>query len=453
MENEYAIILQNVSKKYRLYKNKKDRMKEALHPLGKKLHKDFYAINDLSLDIKKGEILGIVGKNGSGKSTLLKLIAGVIEPTDGRIITKGDIVPLLELGSGFNPEYTGLENIYFYCSIMGLSRKETDLKLKEITDFADIGDFIYQPIKTYSSGMKARLAFAVSVNIDPDILILDEVLAVGDELFRRKSYAKMEEFFKAGKTILYVSHSANTVNELCSKAILLDTGEIILRGEPKQVTAFYHKLIFAKKENKDKVLNEIKLLNKGEKILADDIQTNDDTSNKINTLLDKDIDDQSYYIHDFKPKSSIRYDNFDVNISDYFIKTTDGRKVNALVQNRDYVYGFNVSFGIDAEKVRFGTSFKTEKGQIISGAAYPYDDSYIEKINKGQKFNIEIKFKCTLLPANYYLTTGIKGLINEDIVFLNRIEDILVFKVIKNTVDQYWGVVNLNQRLTVTDIT
>jgi len=194
--SEIAISLKNVSKYYKLYNKPKDRLKEALSRSGKIYHKKFYATKNLDLEIKKGEILGIVGKNGSGKSTLLKLITGVLTPDEGSITVNGKISALLELGSGFNPEFTGMQNIFFYGTILGFSKEEMKEKLDDILAFADIGDFIQQPLKTYSSGMKSRLGFAVAVHIDPEILILDEVLAVGDILFRRKCYAKMEEFFK-----------------------------------------------------------------------------------------------------------------------------------------------------------------------------------------------------------------------------------------------------------------
>jgi lipopolysaccharide transport system ATP-binding protein len=261
LETDTAIKVSGVSKVYNLYRNKKDRLKEALHPRRKKYHKEFFALKNIDLEVKKGEILGIVGKNGSGKSTFLKTIAGVLTPTTGTVEKYGKIIPLLELGAGFNPQFTGMENIYFYCSLLGYRKEDIDNMLDEILDFAEIGDFIHQPIKTYSSGMKARLAFAVSVNVVPDILILDEVLSVGDVLFRRKCFARMEQFFKGGKTILFVSHDTNSVNQLCTRAVLLDGGEILLDANPKTVTMYYEKMLFAKSENAQKIRREIRDLN------------------------------------------------------------------------------------------------------------------------------------------------------------------------------------------------
>ena len=244
-----VISLKGVSKFYKLYQANKDRLKEALHPLGKKYHRDYYAIRALNLEVRRGEVLGIVGRNGCGKSTLLKLVSKVLQPNEGEIRVSGKVTALLELGAGFNPEFTGRENIRFYSTILGLSIKEIEQLTPAIIEFAELGQFIDQPVKTYSSGMKSRLGFAVAVHVEPDILILDEVLAVGDAAFKRKCFAKMEEFFKAGKTVLFVSHDANSVNKLCTRAVLLHGGNIILDGEPKDVTRFYEKLAYAKESD------------------------------------------------------------------------------------------------------------------------------------------------------------------------------------------------------------
>ncbi len=243
MENSVVIELINVSKRYKLYNNKKDQALEALFPFIHRKHKDFYAISDLNLTIRKGEILGILGRNGSGKSTLMKIIAGVIQPSQGSIKVQGNLVPLLELGSGFYREFTGYENIYFYTAVLGFPKKKVLEKTKEIIEFSEIGDFIHQPLKNYSSGMKARLAFSVSVNIDPDILILDEVLSVGDSAFKVKSYEKIREFFSQGKTILFVSHSLESIKTLCSRTIVMDRGKIAFDGVPDTAIAYYQEML------------------------------------------------------------------------------------------------------------------------------------------------------------------------------------------------------------------
>ncbi|NLU35369.1 MAG: ABC transporter ATP-binding protein, partial [Wolinella succinogenes] len=254
MKKNIAISLQNISKIYKLYDKPIDRLKESLHPFKKKYHKDFYALKNINLEIKKGEVLGIVGINGAGKSTLLKIISGVLTPSSGRVNIHGRINAILELGSSLKPELSGRENIKLNLQINGIE-KELDSLMEEIIAFAEIGEHIDQPIKSYSSGMKARLGFGIATMTDPDILIVDEVLAVGDVLFQRKCYAKIEKLFKDGKTVIFVSHSAQSVIEFCSRAILLYDREIIMDDTPKRVTDYYQKLVFS--NDKQEVISEI----------------------------------------------------------------------------------------------------------------------------------------------------------------------------------------------------
>ncbi|WCK54293.1 ABC transporter ATP-binding protein [Aneurinibacillus sp. Ricciae_BoGa-3] len=234
-----SIDVESLTKAYRLYDRPIDRLKESLNPMRKSYHKEFYALNNISFTINKGDTVGIIGKNGSGKSTLLKIITGVLNPSSGSVKVKGKIAALLELGAGFNPEMTGMENIYLNGTIMGYSKEEMDEKLDDILSFADIGDFIYQPVKTYSSGMFVRLAFSVNVNVDPDILIVDEALAVGDMQFQLKCIEKMKSFKKMGKTILFVSHDTYSIRNFCTDCIWMKDGQIHMRGNAKLVTDEY----------------------------------------------------------------------------------------------------------------------------------------------------------------------------------------------------------------------
>ena len=244
MENEYAIRVKNITKRYKLFERNRDRVRDALGLAGKKqLYKDLYALKDLSFDIKKGESVGIIGVNGAGKSTILKIITGVLTPSEGEVEIGGRISALLELGAGFNPEYTGLQNVYLNGTMMGFSKEEIDKRLQSILDFADIGDFINQPVKTYSSGMFVRLAFAVAINIEPEILIVDEALSVGDVFFQTKCFHKFEEFRKAGKTIIFVSHDLGSIRRYCDKAILLNHGEKISEGTPAEVIDIYKRVL------------------------------------------------------------------------------------------------------------------------------------------------------------------------------------------------------------------
>ena len=224
---EHAIIVKDVTKIYKMYDKPIDRLKESLHPRHKEYHKKFYALNHISFEVKKGETVGIIGTNGSGKSTILKIITGVLSPSEGSVEVEGSISALLELGAGFNSDYTGIENIYMNGTMMGFSRKEMEAKLQDILDFADIGDFVYQPVKTYSSGMFVRLAFALAINVEPEILIVDEALSVGDVFFQSKCYRRMEEIRQKGTTILMVTHDMGSIIKYCDRVVLLNRGNFV----------------------------------------------------------------------------------------------------------------------------------------------------------------------------------------------------------------------------------
>lgn len=245
--DQFAISVQNVSKKFRLFNSPKERLLEALHPFNKKYHKEFWALKDINFEVKKGQTIGIIGRNGSGKSTLLQIVCSILRPTSGTITVKGKISSLLSLGAGFNPEFTGRENVIMNGVLSGFSEQEMRRRLPVIEAFADIGEFIDQPMKIYSSGMSVRLAFAAAINIDPDILVIDEALAVGDAKFQHKCFQKFHEFQDAGKTILFVSHSTDAVIRHCDYAILLEKGQIIEIGEPKIITNYYIDLLFSGK--------------------------------------------------------------------------------------------------------------------------------------------------------------------------------------------------------------
>ena len=436
MSEEIAIALEQVSKHYKLFERKADRMREALHPFKKRYHKEFYALNDISLEVKKGEILGIVGMNGSGKSTLLKVISGIIPPSAGKVTVNGNIVPLIELGSGFNPEFTGLENVYFYNSIMGYSRKETEKIIKKIIDFAEIGDFIHQPLKTYSSGMRARLSFAVSVNIDPQILILDEILSVGDELFRRKSFAKIEEFFKAGKTVLFVSHSEGSINQLCSRAVMLYKGRIVLNGSPKFVTMNYSKFLFSNPAQQQKMLQEFSSY-KGEYQASVQTPTVVMPPKEIAPepviTLKKTV--KPYFIPNFNSKSAVITRNAEVSLTGFRIETPAGEQVNALVQNDDYVFSYQVEFKEELANINFGIGFKTEKGIQLSWKVYPAKRKYLEQdVEKGTVLRVHWNFKCLFMPGTYFLNVGIRQQNSDSEKLIFKGSDIFVFRVLPHDV-------------------
>ena len=251
MNSNIAISVKNLTKLYKLYNKPIDRLKEALSPFRRKYHRNFTALNDISFDIKKGETIGIIGKNGSGKSTLLKLLTGVVTPSSGTVITNGKISALLELGAGFNPNFTGIENVYFNGSIMGFTKEEINERIATILEFADIGEFANQPVKMYSSGMFVRLAFSLAINVDPDILIVDEALAVGDSRFQLKCFQKFEDFRKAGKTLIFVSHGMSDIVRSCKRAIWINEGVLCEDGDAKIVTEEYISWLFNNEKYKE----------------------------------------------------------------------------------------------------------------------------------------------------------------------------------------------------------
>ena len=253
--NAEVIKVKSVTKKYRLYGSPVDRLKEALHPFGKKFHREFFAVRNLCMDIPKGQCVGIIGMNGSGKSTILQIIAGVLTATSGSAEVRGRVAALLELGGGFNPEFTGVENIHFQCSIMGIPSHERNGFIHNILDFAEIGDFAYQPVRTYSSGMYVRLAFSVAANVQPDILIVDEALAVGDAYFQNKCMKRIRDFKKTGGTLLFVSHDPGAVKSLCDHAYLLHKGEVVDAGKPKEVFNHYNSLLAIQSTGQDTAIS------------------------------------------------------------------------------------------------------------------------------------------------------------------------------------------------------
>ena len=248
MNSDVAIEVKNLSKLYKLYDKPIDRLADSLGLAGKKQFKEHLALNNVSLTVKKGETVGIIGTNGSGKSTILKIITGVLTPTAGEVNVDGHISALLELGAGFNMEYNGIDNIYLNGMMIGFSEEEINQKMDAILEFADIGDYVYQPVKTYSSGMFVRLAFAVAINIDPEILIVDEALSVGDVFFQAKCYHKFEEFKKQGKTILFVSHDLSSISKYCDRAVLLNQGVLIGEGAPKKMIDIYKQVLVGQYE-------------------------------------------------------------------------------------------------------------------------------------------------------------------------------------------------------------
>jgi lipopolysaccharide transport system ATP-binding protein len=421
MGAELAISLSNISKCFKRYDRPIDRLKEVLLP-SKNYADDFWALRDINLEIPKGQSVGIVGRNGSGKSTLLQIIAGILTPTAGEVNINGRVSALLELGSGFNPEFTGRQNVFFNGRLLGLNKTEIEQKFDQIAEFADIGDFIEQPVKTYSSGMFVRLAFAVATSTTPDILIVDEALSVGDEAFQRKCFARIQSIQDRGGTILFVSHSASSIVELCQDAILMSHGEILLAGSPKNVVSKYHKLIYAPVDRLEKLKQEIRDLNQDSTIAEESFLANIQVEKNDRATIDQ-------YDPNLIPQSTISYVSRGAKIENCRIETLDGRLVNILCQRDRYIYKYKVAFTNEAYRVRFGMLIKTMSGFELGGATSHTIYQPIEYVEEGSIIEVEFNFRCFLQSGIYFLNVGVVGDLDGSEQYLDRHIDIAMFRV------------------------
>jgi len=387
---DIAIKVSNLFKIYHLYKSPKYRLLEAISFNRKKYHEDFYALHDINFEVRCGETIGIVGVNGSGKSTLLKIITGVLTQSMGEVIVKGSISSLLELGTGFNPELSGFENIFFFGLINGKQRSEIESNVNEIINFADIGQFIYQPIKSYSSGMFVRLAFACAINIYPEILIIDEALSVGDAKFQAKCFAKLNEMKKSGTTILFVSHSTEQITMHCERAILLNKGKILEIGEPRRVVNIYLDLLF----DKDK-----------KNIEEDTIIKNINNSNEGYKLNDLNL---SYESRPFYNSSEYRWGDRAANISD-FIFYQEGIKFPTIIKNNHKVYlKFKVEFIRDVQSPIFGLAVKTKEGITIYNTNSVLQNTIPDILARsGEIWIIEVQIELILSGGDFFISIGI----------------------------------------------
>lgn len=440
-----ALSVRELSKCYRIYRFPKDKLKEVVLLGRHTYHKEFWALRDVSFEVNKGQTLGIVGRNGSGKSTLLQIVSGTLTPTTGTVDICGRVSALLELGSGFSPEFTGKENVYMNASILGLSRQEIDERYDEIVEFADIGDFIDQPVRTYSSGMYVRLAFAVAISVEPRILVVDEALSVGDEIFQRKCFARIRSLKERGCSILFVSHSGATVIDLCDSAVLLDRGERLLSGDPKQVVANYHKLISAPHEEQDRLREEIR--SGGETgVERPEIETSE--SEQLGSV--RQPEEKPFYDPGLVPKTTVRYVSRGAEILDPKITTLDGERVNNLIGGQDYIYRYKVRFQEAAFEVRFGMLIKTITGFELGGAVTTATlEGSIPKVASGRVVDVKFRFSCLVAPGVYFLNCGVLGTVEGIHRFLDRSIDAIMFRVMSEPNLRTTGIVDFRIRHSV----
>ena len=402
VSNQEIISVKNLTKIYKLYSKPSDRLKESLGLTSKKCYKEHFALRKINFSVFKGETVGIIGTNGSGKSTILKIITGVLSPTDGSVNINGRISALLELGAGFNMEYTGLENVYLNGTMIGFTREEIDSKISDILDFADIGEFINQPVKTYSSGMFVRLAFAVAINIDPEILIVDEALSVGDVFFQAKCYRKFEEFKKQGKTILFVSHDLGSVNKYCDRVILLNKGEKVAEGNPKKIIDLYKKILVNQFDNNDTIIDG------NQEIIGQ--------STLDETQLHKELMQQN--------ENVIEYGNGKAEIIDFAIMDEQNRVTNTIESGTEAVVMMKVRFLEKIDNPIMAYTIKDVMGVELVGTNTMYEKVTTGWVQKGEIREVRFRQKWNLQGGDYLLSLGCTGYENGEFVVYKRLYDI-----------------------------
>lgn len=417
MEENYAIKVENINKIYKLYPRPVDRIIDTFHLMPWKKYSEHHALEDVSFSVKRGETVGIIGTNGSGKSTILKIITGVLHPSSGNLTIDGRISALLELGAGFNMEYTGLENIYLNGTMIGFSKEEIDRKLDDILEFADIGEFVYQPVKTYSSGMFVRLAFAVAINIEPEILIVDEALSVGDVFFQAKCYRKFDEFKRMGKTILFVSHDLSSVAKYCDRVILLNKGEKLGEGSPKEMIDIYKQVLVGQYAAEKKAgVSE------------------SDVENCMKAGLNPD---------------TLEYGSKKAQITGFSITDDEGRETNAIIKGRKFTIHMFTQFTETVESPIFAFSIKNVKGTEITGTNTMFEKAFMESVEAGQNKEITFTQEMNLQGGDYLISFGLTGYEGGEFTVYHRLYDSVNITVIssKDSVGFY----DMNSEVKVSD--
>ncbi len=456
---ETVISVRNVSKMYSLYADPRDRLKQSLwHALpeflrgeSRQFYQEFWALHDLSLDIGQGETVGIIGRNGSGKSTLLQILAGTLTPTQGEVQIKGRVAALLELGSGFNPQFTGRENVYLNGSIWGMKKEEIDLIFDEIVAFADIGPFIDQPVKHYSSGMFVRLAFAVQAFVPKEMFIVDEALSVGDEAFQRKCMASLERFRANGGTVLLVSHDLQTIVRQCDRCLLLSQGELLVDGPSKPVADLYQKLMYSDPHQVAEIIDTLRnhglqdaLSHSGGRDADGPLDsrqkeiTSPGPQNAHNTVVD-------WFDPHMPQTAEVSYSNGKARLFDFKIYNEHKEQVNVLVMGRQYFLTYRVEFYEAAYDVHFGTMLKTKDGLDVAGISSKRQACQFECIPTSTTINVSFAVTLNIAPGTYFLNAGVDGNDAEgERTYLHRRVDICMIRVLAPNAEDVYGLAYLD---------
>lgn len=440
-----VIQVKDLVKVYKLYDKPKDRMKEALGFGRKQVHKQHFALKGINIDIYKGETVGIIGTNGSGKSTILKIITGVLNPTVGQVTVNGRISALLELGAGFNMEYNGIENVYLNGTMMGFSEKEIEEKLPEILEFADIGDYVHQPVRTYSSGMFVRLAFAVAINIEPEILIVDEALSVGDVFFQAKCYHKFEEFKRMGKTIVFVSHDLSSISKYCDRVLLLNQGTLLGEGSPKEMIDAYKRVLVGQyalpeSQHGENLLedSEVQLAAAGAGTAGSEAAGN--TEEKAKKGADPNMG--------VNPKL-LEYGTKQAEILEFYLTDDRDVRTTAVLKGSEFTVHMRVRFHEHIPAPIFAFTIKNIIGTEITGTNTMIEKVFLESAERGQVKKITFKQRMNLQGGEYLLSFGVTGYSGDAFEVYHRLYDALSITVVsdKNTVGYY----DMESKVRVTD--
>lgn len=433
MSDDIAIKVENLTKAYKLYNSPMDRLKEALSPFRRKFHHDFRALNEVSFEVGKGQTVGILGKNGAGKSTLLKILTGVLTPSSGNVSVNGKVSALLELGAGFNAELSGIENIYFNGLLMGYSREEMDRRLDDILSFADIGEFVLQPVKTYSSGMFVRLAFSVAINVTPEILIIDEALSVGDMFFQAKCMAKMKKMIDAGVTVLLVTHDTGSIKSLCHKAILLQDGALVANDEADKVVEMY----FSARVANQQVV----------------VKNNEMRDRFLETSLREIFKSDQKHVafsnnEEFLKRASFeRVRNGKADFVNVQLLDESGNEIQSVAYGQDVVLRMSVEVHEDAHLLGCGYHIQTKNGVSIINSNLHIEDKLITHPKKGDRFCIDWKFRLCLMEGLFNVQCVMSIPINAEfgeVDFCDYIPCALQFTMQRRVQSRLYGCIHLD---------
>lgn len=426
-----AISARGLTKAYQIYHKPIDRLKQMIWHGRRTYYRQFLAVRNVDLDVHRGETVGIVGRNGSGKSTLLKMICGTLLPTSGTIEVHGRMAPMLALGAGFNGEFSGRENVMLNATIFGMSEEEINECYPKIVEFADIGDFIDHPVKLYSSGMTARLAFAVAIHLKPDVLVIDEILAVGDDAFKRKCAERIERIKERGATILFVSHSAQKVIELCDRAILLEAGERLMTSDPKTIITQYHRLLYCKHHQLDRIRASIRACEAEEarQEISGDVGDGDNVGKAAPSAAPA-PDTPERWAPTLKPESTVAYESKGARIHDVQILSKDGRRVNIVGPRSRVAYTYFVTFDQRCTVDHFGMLIKSTTGLPLCGLIQrPAGDHTTKEYAAGTMVRVTFDLEVRLKNGTYFFNAGVYGFAGGEATYLHRIVDAEIMRV------------------------